>query len=164
MNLIISDIDGIIADCSHRLSWAKAKLYDEFYSDANVLRDEPIESGITFLKMLSGGLTSTTRVVFCTGRNETCKDATREWLHKKVKLDYDALYMRKDGDHRKSEIAKVELVEEIIRSYIARGENVTEIYYIDDDPNNVKAVCEQYNSITGITFGIERMKKDEDNA
>lgn len=162
MKLIISDIDGIIADCSHRLYWAKAKLYDEFYSDMNVLKDEPIESGITFLKMLSGGLTSTTRVVFCTGRNETCKEATREWLHKKTRLDYDALYMRKNGDHRKSEIVKVELIEEIIRSYIARGENINEIYYIDDDPNNIKAVCEQYNDITGITFGIKRMKEDED--
>lgn len=162
MKLVISDIDGIVADCLHRLSWAKAKLYDEFYSDANILRDRPIESGITFLQMLSGGLSSTTKVVFCTGRNETCKEATREWLHREVKLDYDALYMRKDGDHRKSEVAKVELVEEILRSYIARGENITEIYYIDDDPNNVKAVCKRYNDITGITFGTERMEEDED--
>lgn len=162
MKLIISDIDGIVANCEHRLFWAKAKLYNEFYSDANILRDEPIKSGITFLQMLDGGLTSVTRIVFCSGRNETCKEATREWLRREVKLDYDALYMRKDGDHRKSEVAKVELVEEIIRSYIARGEDINEIYYIDDDPNNVKAVCEQYNDIAGITFGIKRMEENED--
>ena len=160
MNLVISDIDGVIADCSHRLGWQKAKQYDYFYSEANVSRDEEIEDGITLLTILARG---EARIVFCSGRNECCEHATRKWLGKHLNPNYDALYMRREDDHRPSDIVKPEMVEEIIRSYIARDESIQHIYFIDDDPKNVKAVCERFGDITGIVYGKERLG-DEDDA
>lgn len=162
MNLIISDIDGVIADCSHRMHWQKAKCYDEFYSDANIERDEPIEDGITLLNMLENS-GDDVRIALCSGRNEMCKDATRRWLCQRAFDSYDALYMRKNKDYRSSDIVKPEMVEEIIRSYIARDVDLHHIYFIDDDPKNVKAVCERFGDITGIIYGKERLD-NEDNA
>lgn len=38
--LIICDIDGVLADCSHRLHYLKEKRYDAFYG-AEMLDDDP---------------------------------------------------------------------------------------------------------------------------
>ena len=152
-NLIISDIDGIVADCQHRMFWKEAKIYDSFYSEENVLKDEPIDSGISFLNSLTNGDDNT--LVFCTGRNEMCDNATRKWLRTHLGIgviQYDALYMRKEDDHRPSNQVKPELVEDILRSYKARNFDFRNVYYIDDDPENVKAVCDKFAEIIGIVY------------
>ena len=42
MKYIIFDIDGVLADCSHRLHYLKDKNYDNFYSDEEIMKDKPI--------------------------------------------------------------------------------------------------------------------------
>lgn len=46
--IIICDIDGVLADCSHRLHYLEEKDYGEFYGD-KVLDDELIRSGAKLL-------------------------------------------------------------------------------------------------------------------
>ena len=67
--LIISDIDGVLADCKHRLYLVKGdyKLWDEFYSDDRVAQDTPIEEGAKLLEALASGWNE---LILCTGRNE----------------------------------------------------------------------------------------------
>jgi hypothetical protein len=40
----------------------------------------------------------------------------------------------------------------------ARGLTFEHIYFIDDDSENVKAVCDGDDFVTGITFGTKRME------
>lgn len=156
MNLVVSDIDGVIANCEHRLPWAKAKLWDDFYN--RVSADEPIYDGITLVKALLGddGV-----LVFMTGRRNTCRTDTEQWLTRRGLFDgFDSMFMRKDGDHRPSPELKKETYANIISMMEARGLAFDHIYYIDDDPENVKAVCEGDDFVTGITFGVKRMEAE----
>ena len=157
-NLVVCDIDGVIADCSHRLSWAEAKMYDDFY--ARVSGDEPISDGITLLLKLAAHLDSGDRIVFLTGRREDCRQDTMDWLRKNFCYSYEAIYMRRKGDHREPYIVKKELYAEIIRMFESRNIIFDHIYFIDDDPENVKAVCEGDDFVTGLTFGINRLKEE----
>lgn len=60
------------------------------------------------------------RVVFCSGREETSRAATEEWI--RTHLDVRGpLYMRSAGDRRKDHVVKRELLDEIGRSYAVRG-------------------------------------------
>lgn len=44
MKYIVFDIDGVLADCSHRLKYIQGedKDYDSFYSYDEILKDKPI--------------------------------------------------------------------------------------------------------------------------
>lgn len=82
--------------------------------------------------------------------------------------------MRKDGDHRPSPAVKVEQIKSVLdpelpaptqvlktainafTTLLGGDEPSEDIYFIDDDPENVKAVCKAFPTIIGITFGIGR--------
>ena len=160
MMLVICDIDGVVADCTKRLPYAKSKQYDRFYADYMIKEDEEIPDGIAMLESLYlGGA----RIVFCTGRNESCREATVKWLRKHVpRISIDALYMRKNGDHRKADKVKPEMVEKILESYEAREIEFKNILFIDDDFNNVKAVAAANNNITVLDFGIRTLYEQDE--
>ena len=159
MNLVVSDIDGVIANCEHRLSWAKAKLYGEFYSRVGM--DEPIPDGINLIRRLTlSSEAGDDMLVFLTGRREECREETIHWLNRHFNYPYDALYMRPEGNHRKARELKKELYAEIVRMYQNRGLSFDHVFYIDDDPDNVQAICDGDEHVTGLTFGIKRMKEE----
>ena len=70
-------------------------------------------------------------IIFLSGREEISREATEEWLDKYM-IEYDALYMRKAGDHRPDDIVKRELYEE----YIKDKYNVLGVF--DDRPKVVR--------------------------
>ena len=152
-NLVISDIDGVVSNCEHRLFWAEAKLYDTFYSKVGA--DEPILDGINFIKRL---VDDDDTLIFLTGRSESCREETVEWLKKVGLYKYDALYMRQEGDHRPASELKKELYAEIVRMCNSRGLSFDYVFFIDDDSRNVQAICEGDENVTGLTFGIKRME------
>jgi len=95
---IVFDIDGTIADCSHRLHHIlkDPKDWDSFY--AEVLNDEPIVEMIELLQMY--GETSYS-IVLSTGRNRNCMADTRKWLMTHgTALSYDTIFFRENNDHR----------------------------------------------------------------
>ncbi len=153
--LIFMDIDGVLADCSHRLRYLKEKDYDSFYSREEMIKDIPIRSGIQLWNTL---FTSSIEyaLVFVTGRPYKTEEWTREWL-KKVARCYNAefatLLMRGDHDYRPSNIIKVEA----INKYLSENKYRGEILFIDDDPKNVKAVEEGVENCQGIIFGSSRI-------
>lgn len=120
----IFDIDGTIADCSHRLHFIiKPKDvvlrpyevwsgdYDSFYSACS--EDTPIDNVIRVLKAIKD---SGVQVLYVTGRPEKCREKTLAWLNKYVgQTDGDCLYMRTDGDHREDFDVKREIYESKIR-------------------------------------------------
>lgn len=116
----IFDIDGTIADLSHRLHHIQSDPpnWGAFYAACG--DDAPI----THILDLASALAGEADIVFVTGRSEECRDATIDWLRANLpdggawtwSAD-DArndLYMRAAGDHRPDNIVKSELLDRLI--------------------------------------------------
>jgi phosphoglycolate phosphatase-like HAD superfamily hydrolase len=110
---IICDIDGTIADLSHRRKWIaeKPKNWKKFFEEmAHDLPIQPVIRVITDLHK-AGNF-----IIFCSGRPDVWEFLTREWLdnyfgHNLGRLS--PLYMRKTKDYRPDDIVKFELLQKI---------------------------------------------------
>ena len=127
----IFDIDGTLADCSHRLHFIEpadnatftydGKLefnpdWESFYEAC--VDDKPIEGVIEILKLLSH---TGIKIVLVTGRPKKYLTQTLAWLLKQ-NIKFDGMYMREDGDHRQDYIVKHELyMNDISKSYAIQG-------------------------------------------
>lgn len=107
---IIVDIDGTISKVGERLKYLQQepKDWDSFYADC--FDDEPIPEVIGLVQDLYESLND---IIFCTGRRESCREATIKWL--KNNLGYKVatgslLLMRKNNDHRHDTEVKPELL------------------------------------------------------
>lgn len=100
----IFDLDGTLADCSHRLHHIqkRPKDWDAFFGA--VMDDEPIPHMIELAKALS----ERTQIVFVSGRSDECREATERWLW--ANLFLAPLFMRKAGDYRDDSIVKIEIL------------------------------------------------------
>lgn len=158
---VFCDIDGVLADCSHRLHYSEEKNYERFYSAKELAKDTLIYAGYELIRMF---INLGVEVHFITGRNESYREATAKWLHEKSLLERGFLTMRNEHDYRPSSIVKPELIKATydrlaeMRKDVWETQDMHSTYFIDDDPENVKSVCATFPHITGITFGIDRMK------
>lgn len=148
MKYIVFDIDGVLADCSHRLKYIQGedKDYDKFYSKEELWKDKPIKAGINILDAMNKfevmrdnpRLTEFYgEVIFITGRNEICRDTTSNWLYNNIlerpNVSHN-LYMRPENDYRPAHEVKESLIEKHIGF-----ENI--LFAFDDDV----MVSEMYN-------------------
>lgn len=101
---IVCDIDGVLADASHREHLLPN--WEAFFSAA--WRDPPLLVGVQLLRSVS----KSTRVTLLTGRPERLRGATEKWL-KRQKVPYDSLLMRPDGDRRPAATFKVMAIENL---------------------------------------------------
>lgn len=108
MRCFIFDIDGTIADCSHRIRHITntPKDWRTFFSLCHA------DSPISHIIELAQRLALSTAIVYVSGRSDECKNETREWLDRH-KLPYGPIYMRRSGDHRDDDIVKVELLAQL---------------------------------------------------
>ena len=113
MKYILVDLDGTIADCSHRLHHIEKepKDWESFFAECE--EDKPIWNVIETIESLVCfclGSKNHYEVLYVTGRPERIREETQGWLH-----TFDApsgdLLMRPDGDHRPAEVVKLEQVE-----------------------------------------------------
>lgn len=149
------DIDGVLADCSHRLHYLNEKDYDKFYSEEEMLKDGAIREGIKLWNTL---FTSSIdcALIFVTGRPYRTEKWTREWLKRYANCynaEFATMLMRKDHDYRPSDIVKVETINKFLEENPYRKEKL----FIDDDPKNVKAVEKGVENCQGILFGTSRL-------
>ena len=107
---VIFDIDGTIADCSHRLHLItdKPKQWDKFHAEC--VNDKPIERILELLQAIRDD--QDRKIVFITTRPYSSEDATRHWIktHTGLVSSYQ-IFMRKDGDYRPDDIIKLEILE-----------------------------------------------------
>ena len=118
----IFDIDGTIADGSHRVHYITpdydmlshkilsvdnldkfAPDWDSFYKES--INDKPIPDMVNLLRRIEG---TGAQILFVTGRPEKYKEQTEEWLIKYVTANFE-LYMRKPNDYRQDFIIKKEI-------------------------------------------------------
>jgi len=123
-NCYIFDIDGTLADLSHRLHFIKdgKKDWDSFKHFC--FADKPIVHMVDLARTLYWAGRQSERhkdyghdqdysIVLMSGRNECQRAMTEEWLRDVACLPYDKLYMRADLDYRSDDIIKSELLQEL---------------------------------------------------
>lgn len=118
----IFDIDGVLADCSHRLHFIQQEPKDwkGFYENSD--KDAVIQPNKETLRLLSNSLNGlpTRGILFVTGRTEAYRELTTNWLKEKVwgcfgNFSDDMLFMRKNGDFRPDWEVKKEIYENEIK-------------------------------------------------
>lgn len=139
MKTIIFDIDGTLADKTHRLHHIQKepKDWDAFFEASG---EDAVIKGVFMILMLHIHYAEhfkDTRVIFVTGRPEKYREYIFDWFfhiaHKMhiYLLDsflskqpddpsLDCLYMRKNGDHRPDHIIK----DEILKQLQAEGHDI----------------------------------------
>lgn len=107
------DIDGVLADPSHRLHFVsgRPKNWKGFFSQAH--RDPPLPEGIQRVQDL---VTRGVAIVYVTGRPEYLRRPTRKWLAD-LGLPIDVMYMRPRGDFRPAPQVKLDVYRRIAVDY-----------------------------------------------
>lgn len=129
MRAYIFDIDGTLADLSHRLHHIQKQPKDWHAFFACVADDAPIAHVIVLAMDLAA---SGAEIVYVSGRSDECRGETVKWLERHG-APYGRLYMRKEGDHRDDDIVKAELLVEL------RAGGFVPIMAFDDRSRVVKA-------------------------
>lgn len=123
MDVVIFDIDGTLADCTHRqhhLTGPGKKDWDAFYA---AMHDDEPRVGI--VRLAQTFVASDLPIILCTGRPESYRERTVAWMAQHGIKFFD-LYMRKDGDHRDDTVVKREMLESI------RSNGLDVVLVIDD--------------------------------
>lgn len=126
--LFIVDIDGTIADITHRLHYLdtlkpnggaylpateSAEVWKAFHAAS--VDDKPIWEVITVVRALHAAGQS---IVYSTGRSDDNRAITQDWLRKWRLPSGRGLYMRKYGDHREDNVIKSDLLDQIIDDWV----------------------------------------------
>ncbi len=109
MKAYIFDIDGTVADLSHRLHHITStpKDWPAFFAACH--GDSPIEH----ICELAHALSKVAAIVYVSGRSDECRAQTVTWLEAN-RLPPGRLYMRTAGDHREDYAVKGELLDEVM--------------------------------------------------
>ena len=126
----VFDIDGVLADVSHRLHHIarRPKDWSAFFAAAG--EDPPLAEGV----QLARAAAAESAVAYLTGRPEWLRKVTRAWLEQH-ELPPGDLHMRGGGDYRPARATKIERLRDIQRATEVR-------VVVDDDPAVVAALAE----------------------
>jgi len=100
MSAIQIDIDGTLA------VMGKRSPYDWQKVDIDTVNES--------VKAIIDKFNSSHQIIILSGRDSVCREKTEKWL-KKNGIEYDALFMREEGDNRSDVIVKRELFEKNVR-------------------------------------------------
>lgn len=106
----IFDLDGTLADLSHRLHHITKtpKDWRAFFAYDEVIKDAPIPHVID----LFWDVAVSWPVVVVSGRSDECWEATMDWINKHG-LPVEKLYMRTAGDKRPDYLVKYDLLQQL---------------------------------------------------
>ena len=145
MKTAIFDIDGTLADCSHRLHFVKHGKRD-WGAFFGAMEDDTIVEPVRELfraLVLAGN-----KVICCSGRPEDYRALTERWLSENGVIP-DALYMRASGDFRADHIVKAEILRGII-------EDGFDPFVVIDDRQSVVDMWRE-NGLTCLQCAPERL-------
>lgn len=100
--IVLVDIDGTVALMGDRSP----------YDMSRVGEDQPHHSVIAAVRAMHAAGHG---IVYCTGRDDTCRAETEAWLDQHVGVPYEALHMRAYGDTRMDALVKREIFERKVR-------------------------------------------------
>lgn len=131
MKTVVFDIDGTLANLTHRLHFIKNGNHDwdKFFEAA--VNDAPIPQMIELLNALC---VQGYRIILVSGRTDKIKQETILWLlDNGVEAAY-TIYMRVEGDYRKDTIIKKEILAMIRQDF--PDDEIS--FVVDDRPSVVK--------------------------
>lgn len=133
-SVVLVDLDGTIANNSHRQHWLKSKPANWKAYNATMSEDLPIKATLDAVR----GLVHSDKadVVFVSGREETYKDVTVKWINTYYDYPFIGLYMRPEKDYRGDEIVKKELLYQAMKDLDFELEDILCIF--DDRPKVVR--------------------------
>ncbi|GGK90802.1 phosphatase domain-containing protein [Mangrovihabitans endophyticus] len=101
---ILVDIDGTMALMSGRRphDWSR------------VGEDRPNTAVIAAVRAMHAAGNA---IIFCSGRDESCRDQTEEWLAEFAGVDHHALFLRPRGDQRRDTEIKREIFDRHVRDH-----------------------------------------------
>jgi phosphoglycolate phosphatase-like HAD superfamily hydrolase len=125
MKAIICDIDGTIADASHRLHHiaTKPKNWDAFFKDC--VNDSPINDIIDLVRMFR---LISYEILYVSGRSDIVRQETQDWITKYTGFERNNLFMRQANDHRPDWLVKKEILYQLYKMY----PNLRIEYVLDD--------------------------------
>lgn len=123
----IFDLDGTLADCSHRLGFIKTKPKNWKAFFAGIPQDGLFEN--IYLEYQDAKAAGND-IIIVTARPEMCRKDTLEWLERN-NIIFDKIFFRAHNDHRDDTIVKSEILDKILEE----GHNVHVVY--DDRPKVV---------------------------
>jgi phosphoglycolate phosphatase-like HAD superfamily hydrolase len=108
---IIFDVDGTLMNIEHRRHHVenKPKNWKKFRDET--VNDTPHHDVCDMAKMLKD---AGNRIIISSGRNDGDKAITVKQLHE-VGIRFDAIYMRKEGDNRRDDIVKSEMLDQMLK-------------------------------------------------
>lgn len=111
--MYIFDIDGTLADATHRLHHILGKEKKDWDAwDAETDGDTPIVPIVGILQALWD---HNYEIMLLTGRNERVRLMTENWLEQH-NIWYDHLLMRQPNDHRDDTIIKLEALKDFLKA------------------------------------------------
>lgn len=129
-NIVVVDIDGTIAKVGDRLKYLQQekKDWDSFYEHCD--EDEPMRD---MCRLVSDLYKLGYKIVFCTGRRNSVRSKTQEWLFWNViAVNEKDILMRKDRDWRHDTEVKPELLAKA-------GITPDDVYFILEDRDSMVA-------------------------
>lgn len=110
MPTVIFDLDGTLADITHRLHHIKGEKQDwgSFFRACD--KDTPVEPICRLFRWLRLGAV---RMVIVSGRSDEVRGKTQRWLEEN-QLGYHDLIMRNQGDYRPDEVVKEGILDMLI--------------------------------------------------
>ena len=107
---IVFDIDGTLADLTHRRHFVTTKPKNWPAFDKGIPDDTPFEDMVYLNNLLYDAGHG---IIIASGRSDRQKQATEDWLVEHG-VRYHAIYMRRDRDYRSDDIIKEELLDRMI--------------------------------------------------
>ena len=130
--LVVLDIDGTLADSSHRAHFLEQSPRDwvSFASPDLVIKDTPIPGSQRVVAKMQE---LRYHIVCLTARDESTRDVTMRWLFEKYNLDTDdtTLLMRPMGNMLNLVEYKAQAMQTLLSEYKTRGEN--SFIFVEDD-------------------------------
>lgn len=152
IHYVLCDIDGTIAEISHRRHYVKEKpknwmkFYEEMGNDS--LREEVLaDVQATLQKAREEG--KRTFFILVSARPDNYRKQTEEWLAKVGIDDYSTLIMRRAGDSREDSIVK----REILYKYFKDKSKVIRVF--DDRPRVIRMWREEGLDVVDVGDGVE---------
>lgn len=142
---VIFDMDGTIADCQHRVEYARGekKDWDKFFSLVHL--DTPIKENVEILRQF---VDNDIRVVIVSARSGKCREQTEKWLRDN-NIPYFHLIMRNEFDRRPD----VDVKRGILNKYFVDRSKILKIY--DDRPSVIRMWREEGLDVVDVGNGVD---------
>lgn len=120
---IIVDMDGTLANVDHRLHYiaTKPRNYNAFEAECH---KDPVNEPVAEV-VRAMAATSDYYILIVSARQGDRQAPTEKWL-KDNTIPYDGIYMRTQGDTRKDDVVKLELLDKI------RKDGYNPVFAVDD--------------------------------